>query len=176
MDTNSNITTSNSKASKKIKSDVNENDPKVTKPKSSKKSDINEDEPKVTKPKASKKSTSDVNEDEPKVTKTKASKKSDVNEDEPKISTIHVNNVSQPQKLSAIDDPEFIEIKQSWFELIKKIEELNINIDELEVEKDIFLKKMCVILEKYQTKPENLIDQKSSSSQIFKSNLLKTSY
>ena len=68
------------------------------------------------------------------------------------------------QKVYAISNPEFLKLKTKWHELSKKIEELNSQRDKLEEEKNSFVTEMCKILENYQPKVDNLIEQKSNNT------------
>jgi len=64
-------------------------------------------------------------------------------------------------KSSAITNPEFIILKNKWYELTKKIENLNNERDILELEKNNFVSEMCKIIEKHQPKVDNLLEQKT---------------
>ena len=66
-------------------------------------------------------------------------------------------------KSSVITNPEFIILKNKWYELTKKIENLNNEKDILELEKNNFVSEMCKIIEKHQPKVENLLEQKTST-------------
>jgi len=66
-------------------------------------------------------------------------------------------------KSSAITNPEFIILKNKWYDLTKKIENLNNERDALEIEKNNFVSEMCKIIEKHQPKVENLLEQKTTT-------------
>ena len=66
-------------------------------------------------------------------------------------------------KSSAITNPEFIILKNKWYELTKKIENLNNERDILEIDKNNFVSEMCKIIEKHQPKVENLLEQKTTT-------------
>jgi len=74
---------------------------------------------------------------------------------------------------SLITDELFIQLKDDWVLLSKRIDELNILHDSLEAEKNVFINRMYKIIEDSLPKTENIIETKSSNSNIDKSSLIE---
>lgn len=72
-------------------------------------------------------------------------------------------DVPQDKNIMIITNPEFIQLKNKWVDLTKRIEELNKQRDILENEKNLFVTEMCKIIEQYQPKVNNLIDCQNTS-------------
>ena len=141
------------KPTKKIKDESNDETPKKSNDETPKKSNDDKSLKKIIDEKPAKKTTDKV----------KSKVKLDKEESELVVETKEPDSDLSKDKISAISNPEFIELKNKWYKLSKKIEDLNNERDILEIEKNNFVSEMCKILDKYQPKVENLIELKSNN-------------